>query len=130
MIKIFNLNYIYKLINEKFVNPCKILKKTYLGISHPKLGLTKNFFISNHRLNSSISSLEFKSKEIEFFSTSAPIFFSANKTNINFDLEPNLESAYKLDKALGVERYKFQSFPFHLVEQSPWYKVSKLYKIV
>lgn len=96
MIKILNVKYIYK----KFVNP--------------KSGLTQNFFISNNRLNS--LSIEFKNSGLGFFSTN---LYSTNSVEKE-DAVLNLRPVFALDKTLGVERYKFQSFPFHLVEQSPW----------
>lgn len=110
----------YNLINNKFVNLFKNIKTSYLGFNNtsPKgvLGLTKNFFISNNRFNSSIFDL--KTNGVKFFSTSFPIY-SSNSIGKG-DIVSNLHSTLAFEKTLGVERYKFQSFPFHLVEQSPW----------
>jgi len=115
MIKIFNFKDNYNLINNNFVNLFKIIKTSYLGFNHTKLGLTKNYFISNNRINSSIFNL--KSNGVKFFSTSFPIY-STNPIGKG-DVVSNLHSTLAFEKTLGVERYKFQSFPFHLVEQSP-----------
>ena len=125
---VFKFKNNYNLINNKFVNLLKFLKTSYLGFNNtsPKgvLGLTKNFFISNNRFNSSI--LDFKTNGVKFFSTSFPIYSS------NFlgkgDVVSNLHTTMAFEKTLGVERYKFQSFPFHLVEQSPWLNYYNLIK--
>ena len=115
MIKIFNFKDNYNLINNKFVNLLKNIKTSYLGFNNTKLGFTKNFFISNNRFNSSIFDL--KTNGVKFFSTSFPIY-SSNSIGKG-DVVSNLHSNLAFEKTLGVERYKFQSFPFHLVEQSP-----------
>jgi hypothetical protein len=52
MIKIFNFKDNYNLINNKFVNLLKNIKTSYLGFNNTKLGLNKNYFISNNRVNS------------------------------------------------------------------------------
>lgn len=116
MIKFFNFKINYNLIINKFVNLFKSIKTSYLGFNNTKLGLTKNFFISNNRFNSSIFDL--KTNSVKFFSTSFPIY-SSNSIRKG-DVVSNLHSTLAIEKTLGVERYKFQSFPFHLVEQSPW----------
>ena len=115
MIKIFKFKNNYNLINNKFVNLLKIIKTSYLGINNTKLGLTKNFFISNNRFNS--SNFDLKTNGVKFFSTSFPIY-SSNSIGKG-EVVSNLHSTLAFKKTLGVERYKFQSFPFHLVEQSP-----------
>lgn len=116
MIKFFNFKDNYNLVNNKFVNLFKNLKTSYLGFNNTNLGLTKNFFIYNNRFNSSIFDL--KTNGVKFFSTSFPIY-SSNSIGKG-DVVSNLHSNLAFEKTLGVERYKFQSFPFHLVEQSPW----------
>jgi len=116
MIKIFNFKDNYNLINNNFVNLFKIIKTSYLGFNNTKLGFSQNYFISNNRINSSIFNL--KSNGVKFFSTSFPIY-STNSIGKG-DVVSNLHSTLAFEKTLGVERYKFQSFPFHLVEQSPW----------
>ncbi len=116
MIQNFNFKDNYNLINIKFVNLLKNIKTSYLGFNNTKLGLTNNFFIYNNRFNSSIFDL--KPNSVKFFSTSFPIY-SSNSIGKG-DVVSNLHSNLAIEKTLGVERYKFQSFPFHLVEQSPW----------
>jgi len=116
MIKIFKFKDNYNFINNKFVNLFKNIKTSYLVFNNTKLGLTKNFFISNNRFNSSIFDL--KTNGVKFFSTSFPIY-SSNSIGKG-EVVSNLHSTLAFEKTLGVERYKFQSFPFHLVEQSPW----------
>jgi hypothetical protein len=129
MIKIFNFKDNYNLINNRIVNLFTNIKTSYLGFNNtsPKgvLGLTKNYFISNNRINSSIFDL--KSNGVKFFSTSFPIY-SSNSIRKG-DVVSNLHSTLAFEKTLGVERYKFQSFPFHLVEQSPWLNFLNLIKI-
>ena len=116
MIKFFNFKDNYNLINIKFVNLLKNIKPSYLGFNNTKLGLTTNFFIYNNRFNSSIFDL--KTNGVKFFSSSFPIY-SSNSIGKG-DVVSNLHSNLAIEKTFGVERYKFQSFPFHLVEQSPW----------
>ncbi len=116
MITNFKFKDNYNLFNNKFFNLLKIIKTSYLGFNKKKLGLTKNYFISNNRINSSIFYL--KSNGVKFVSTSFPIY-SSNSIGKG-DVVSNLHSTLAFEKTLGVERYKFQSFPFHLVEQSPW----------
>jgi len=116
MIKIFKFKDNYNLINNKFINLFKNIKTSYLGFNNTKLGLTKNVFIYNNRFNPSIFDL--KTNGVKFFSTSFPI--NSSNTIGKGDVVSNLQPTLAFEKTLGVERYKFQSFPFHLVEQSPW----------
>jgi len=116
MIKIFNFKDNYNLINNKFVNLLKNIKTSYLGFNNTKLGLNKNYFISNNRVNS--FNFYLKKNGVKFFSTSFPI--NSSNSIRKGDVVSNLHSTLAFEKTLGVERYKFQSFPFHLVEQSPW----------
>ena len=120
MIKIFKFKDNYNLINNKFVNLLKTIKTSYLGFNNTKLGLTKNFFNNNNNNNNRINSsiFDLKTNSVKFFSTSFPIY-SSNSIGKG-DVVSNLHSTLAFEKTLGVERYKFQSFPFHLVEQSPW----------
>jgi len=115
MIQNFKFKDNYNLINIKFVNLFKNIKPSYLSFNNTKLGLTKNFFIYNNRFNSSNFDLNFNG--VKFFSSSFPIY-SSNSIGKG-DVVSNLHSNLAIEKTLGVERYKFQSFPFHLVEQSP-----------
>lgn len=116
---VFKFKSNYNLINNKFVNLLKNIKTSYLGFNNtsPKgvLGLTKNFFISNNRFNSSIFDL--KTNGVKFFSTSFPIYSSNSirKGESPLSLQPTLA----LEKTLGLPRNKFQAFPFHLVDPSP-----------
>jgi hypothetical protein len=125
MITIFNFKDNYNLINNKFgwaTSLLKNIKTSYLGFNHTKLGLTKIYFISNNRINSSIFDL--KNNGVKFFSTSFPIY-SSNSIGKG-DVVSNLHPTLAFEKTLGVARYKFQSFPFHLVEPSPWLLFKRL----
>lgn len=117
MIKIFKFKNNYNLVNNKFVNLLKIIKTSYLNFNNTNLVFTKNFFISNNRFNSSI--IDLKRNSVKFFSTSFPIYSS--NTIRKGDVVSNLHTTLAFEKTLGVARYKFQAFPFHLVEQSPWF---------
>ena len=59
-----------------------------------------------------IVSSKIENKWANFFSTSSKV----NNTTAH---KLNNEDLIALNATLPVERYKFQSFPFHLVEQSP-----------
>ena len=117
MLKQFKFENNYNLTNNKIFNLFKNIKTSYLGFNSTNLGLIKIFFISNNRINSSI--LDLKSNGVKFFSTSFPIDSSKSIRKVSSNLHP-----ISLDKSLGIPRYKFQSFPFHLVSQSPWFKNS------
>jgi len=126
MINILNFKDNYNLINNKFVNLLKNLKTSYLGFNKTKLGFTKIYFFSNNRINSSIFNL--KGNGVNFFSTSAPHLICSSNSIRKGDIISNLHSTLALEKTLGVARHKFQAFPFHLVEQSPWLKFLNLTK--
>lgn len=64
-------------------------------------------------LNKFVSS-KIENKWASYFSTTSKL----NNAEVSHKLNQN--DLVSLNAALPVERYKFQAFPYHLVEQSPW----------